>query len=374
MIDHYSAIGFNKDIHQIRSCSKAERANFTGEKRRRMFVEKLKETKGIKHLESNMPTSKTVRVFKYSTCLQYVLEHLQTLFSFYGSKSAPFSIYEYQGKQRANEEIANMLLLHGAKDKKRPDINFHIQSGDTIIEIVCGEVKKDKAGEVEAKIRVIEVMKRQLHLKMKLAKKMHEVETFGILVIGTEITLLNMHMDTSKWVYVYEESSPFKSPTTYATYQNMDVAMAIMLGFKHRMEIPLRTAEDDNNDNDVWKSFQELIFFNNFQMYDPGLSFIAFIFQLLYSQQPIERRIQRSQYIEKRTQYKPRHMIFCKTLTKSKVGKLQKQLEAHRVMLQKTKEIMDKEVFSKSNTVYKKIDKSYQTTDKDAKIDNDNIN
>ncbi|KAI9473726.1 MAG: hypothetical protein EXX96DRAFT_541397 [Benjaminiella poitrasii] len=90
--------------------SKAEHANFIGEKRRRMFVEKLKETKGIKPLESSMPASKTVRVSKYSTCLQYVLERLETFFSFYGPKFAPFSMYAYQSKQRANEEIANMLL------------------------------------------------------------------------------------------------------------------------------------------------------------------------------------------------------------------------------------------------------------------------
>lgn len=61
---------------------------------------------------------------------------------------------------------------------------------------------------------------------------MPEAQTSGILVIGTEITLLKMHMDTSKWVYVYEESFPFKSPTTYATYQNMDIAMAIV-GFRY---------------------------------------------------------------------------------------------------------------------------------------------
>ncbi|KAI9481627.1 MAG: hypothetical protein EXX96DRAFT_538807 [Benjaminiella poitrasii] len=110
-----AAIGFNKDIHQIRSCSKAERANFTGEKRRRMFGEKMKETKGNKPLESNMPTPKTVCDSKYSTCLQYVLERLETFFNFYESKSAPFSMYSYQGKQRATEEIANILLDGGKK-------------------------------------------------------------------------------------------------------------------------------------------------------------------------------------------------------------------------------------------------------------------
>ncbi|KAI9483395.1 MAG: hypothetical protein EXX96DRAFT_616383 [Benjaminiella poitrasii] len=57
-----------------------------------------------------MPTSKTVRASKYNTYLRYVLEHLETLFSFCGSKFTPFSMYAYQGKQKTNEEIANMLL------------------------------------------------------------------------------------------------------------------------------------------------------------------------------------------------------------------------------------------------------------------------
>jgi hypothetical protein len=128
--------------------------------------------------------------------------------------------------------IYNQLNKVKVKAKKSPDINFHVQSGDKVVEIGCGEVKKDKVGEVEAKARVIEMMKRQLHLRMQLTKKMHEAATFAILVIGTEITLFKIHIDTSKWVYVYEKSRPFTSPTTYATYQNTDVAMAIMLGFK----------------------------------------------------------------------------------------------------------------------------------------------
>ncbi|KAI9486000.1 MAG: hypothetical protein EXX96DRAFT_625986 [Benjaminiella poitrasii] len=103
-----SAIGFKKDIYQIRSCSKAEHANFTGEKRRRMFVEKLKETKRIKRLESNMPTSKTVRVSKYSTYLQYVLEHLETLFSFYGCKRDDMS----------KVKISDECTVYGTKDCK----------------------------------------------------------------------------------------------------------------------------------------------------------------------------------------------------------------------------------------------------------------
>lgn len=72
-------------------------------------------------------------------------------------------------------------------DTMRPDILLHVKSGDTIIEIGCGEVKKSDIGRIEAKARVLETMKRQMHLKMKFGKKIYEIETFGILIIGKSL-------------------------------------------------------------------------------------------------------------------------------------------------------------------------------------------
>lgn len=57
------------------------------------------------------------------------------------------------------------------KDTKRPDILFHVKSGDTIVEIGCGKVKKDDIGNIEAKARVLETTKRQIHVKTKFGKK-----------------------------------------------------------------------------------------------------------------------------------------------------------------------------------------------------------
>lgn len=53
------------------------------------------------------------------------------------------------------------------------------------MEVGCGEVKKpgvSKALLNEDNMRVLEVMKRQLHLRLCRAKKEYEAVTFGVLV------------------------------------------------------------------------------------------------------------------------------------------------------------------------------------------------
>jgi hypothetical protein len=41
--------------------------------------------------------------------------HLPLFFQFYNYKSAPFRFYDYQGRQRSNAEMANILLNGGKK-------------------------------------------------------------------------------------------------------------------------------------------------------------------------------------------------------------------------------------------------------------------
>lgn len=66
---------------------------------------------------------------------------------------------------------------------KRPDILLNFKSGNNVVEVGCGEIKKNDIGSIESKARVLETMKRQIYLKMKLGKNMYEIEAFGILVI-----------------------------------------------------------------------------------------------------------------------------------------------------------------------------------------------
>ncbi|KAI8147082.1 hypothetical protein BJV82DRAFT_575842 [Fennellomyces sp. T-0311] len=83
--------------------------------------------------------------------------------------------------------------------KLRPDIIFNIQGKDGVMEIGCGEVKKsdvDFDTKEEAKIRVIEIMKRQLNLRLKLAKKLYEGVTFGVVVIASNVGVI---IETRTW-------------------------------------------------------------------------------------------------------------------------------------------------------------------------------
>lgn len=73
------------------------------------------------------------------------------------------------------------------KDKLRPDILIHAEQHGNIIEVACGEVKNANASQEklnEDKMRVLEVMKRQLHTRLRYAKSINEAVTFGIVVQG----------------------------------------------------------------------------------------------------------------------------------------------------------------------------------------------
>ncbi|KAI8977462.1 hypothetical protein BDF20DRAFT_821169 [Mycotypha africana] len=114
-----AAVGFNNVNHEIRSCSKSERANFAGYTRRSTYSKKLKEKKGITSIESSLPSPKVVSKEAYIVYLKYTLQHLQTLFDFYSFKSAQFNFNNYQGKQRADAEVANVLIDGGRKYNRR---------------------------------------------------------------------------------------------------------------------------------------------------------------------------------------------------------------------------------------------------------------
>ncbi|KAI8970482.1 hypothetical protein BDF20DRAFT_127597, partial [Mycotypha africana] len=109
-----AVVGYNTDMHQIRTCSKEERAQIARYNRR------AKVATGIKEIETNLPTCKTVHSeIQYKLYLSYVLRHIQSLHEFYGFNSAKFISNDYQGRQRADEELANMLLDGGKKYNPR---------------------------------------------------------------------------------------------------------------------------------------------------------------------------------------------------------------------------------------------------------------
>ncbi|KAL0582109.1 hypothetical protein ABG067_008204, partial [Albugo candida] len=110
-----AAIGHNSNTHQTRRVSDVERRTYTGSRRRQNYVDKLKIQKGIKDIETNIPTAKKTNLETYEAHITYLLEHLPALLQFYSHKSAPFAFYNYQGRQRANAEVANIVLNGGKK-------------------------------------------------------------------------------------------------------------------------------------------------------------------------------------------------------------------------------------------------------------------
>ncbi|KAI8967934.1 hypothetical protein BDF20DRAFT_897922, partial [Mycotypha africana] len=97
-----------------------------GYNRRATVVDEKKVETDIKGIETNLPTCKTVHSeIQYKLYLSYVLRHIQSLHEFYGFNSAKFIFNDYQGRQRADEELANMLLDGGKKynPKKRKKTN-----------------------------------------------------------------------------------------------------------------------------------------------------------------------------------------------------------------------------------------------------------
>jgi hypothetical protein len=118
--------------------------------RRQAFVDNLKSKRGIKEIETQIPSPKTLNIDELTKYVNYILTHLDTLFTFYNEKSAPFRFYDYQGRQRANDELANMLIDGGKKyNKKRR--------------------KKTKRNKQQNKKRG--KTKREVRLKMKKEKK-----------------------------------------------------------------------------------------------------------------------------------------------------------------------------------------------------------
>ncbi|GAA5816099.1 hypothetical protein MFLAVUS_009621 [Mucor flavus] len=96
-----ASIGHSSNEHHIRRCSDIERRCYTGVRRKQAYVEKLKILHNVKELETNIPTSKTIRIEKLDVHINYMPLNLPRLLKFYGFDSAPFRFFDYQGRQKS---------------------------------------------------------------------------------------------------------------------------------------------------------------------------------------------------------------------------------------------------------------------------------
>lgn len=73
------------------------------------------------------------------------------------------------------------------EDKLRPDTLLYAKQHGKLAEVGCGEVKNVKVAQdllTDDKMCVLEVIKRQLNVRLQYAKSEKEAVTFGIVVQG----------------------------------------------------------------------------------------------------------------------------------------------------------------------------------------------
>lgn len=120
----WAAYGFGCDEHELCKCSTIEYYTMTGSRKKNKKLAKERKERGIERIESNFPTGKTSNMEQYHEYLACFFEHMHTLFDFYNyDNGAERHFREYQGKQRAREEIVNGGRKYNRKRRKHRDAN-----------------------------------------------------------------------------------------------------------------------------------------------------------------------------------------------------------------------------------------------------------
>ncbi|KAI7897452.1 uncharacterized protein BX663DRAFT_556714 [Cokeromyces recurvatus] len=134
------------------------------------------------------------------------------LFSAHDQVQTEFDATSWIFKQQDDSFDANLL----------PDIIFNYQQQEEVVAIGCGEIKKPGVSEAllnEDKMRVLE----------------YEAVTFGVLVQGTTVMLLEIKMDLENGVYMYHEPQPFPLPTRHNAHTHLQIALEAIKKLKGQM-------------------------------------------------------------------------------------------------------------------------------------------
>lgn len=110
-----ASYGHGSACHEIRKFFSNEYYAATGSPRRNKYLDKQKQQAGIKDIETGFPTAKIVDPQQYRQYVAYFFRHRESLFRFYGSERAQSRFYDYQGRQRAREEMTNVLINGGRR-------------------------------------------------------------------------------------------------------------------------------------------------------------------------------------------------------------------------------------------------------------------
>lgn len=112
-----AAVGIDENV-QIRRCTTSEYYHNTGSNSFSKKQKKKKSQTGIDKIESAIPSCKTSDILKYENYAAKIFSHLRRLFDFYGADTAHDRFNLYQGRQRAADNMVN-LLLHGTSKYSR---------------------------------------------------------------------------------------------------------------------------------------------------------------------------------------------------------------------------------------------------------------
>lgn len=85
-----------------------------GTVRRQQKEQDRKRTSGIEQIEMHIPSPKTTSCLQYVSHLEYMFQHMDALFGFYGFEAARIKWLNYVASQRSIEEAVN-ILLNGSK-------------------------------------------------------------------------------------------------------------------------------------------------------------------------------------------------------------------------------------------------------------------
>ncbi|KAI9275006.1 hypothetical protein EDC94DRAFT_509375, partial [Helicostylum pulchrum] len=114
-----AANGLDSSQHQVRRCNTKKYYHLTGSTVYSSKLQKKKDEEGITVIESGIPTSKSLDTASFLSYAEYMLSHLDALFTFYGFQTAKIRFNLYQGRQRAPEYMVNMLLDGTAKYNRK---------------------------------------------------------------------------------------------------------------------------------------------------------------------------------------------------------------------------------------------------------------
>jgi hypothetical protein len=111
--------GSGQNNHQVRRMSSLEYYSMIGSSQRNKILQREKTQSGFAKVETDRPTPKTASEERYSLYIRDILNNLQTILAFYDHRRGKERFKNYQGKQRAREELTCAFLDGGKKYNAR---------------------------------------------------------------------------------------------------------------------------------------------------------------------------------------------------------------------------------------------------------------